>query len=231
MAITTQAPVLILQHLTRDGPGYLATWLQRAGVPFEVRNTEAGDRYPATLAGYRALAILGGEMSANDPLPSLRQAEVLIRQAVAAGVPVIGHCLGGQLMARALGAAVTASPAPEIGWQPLQWAPAAEAWFGKALPPVVMQWHYEAFALPPGAVLLASSTACPHQAFALGPHLAMQFHLEVDRAKLDDWLHDERGATCDTVQDVAGLAAATQQHLARQQAMADHVYGRWLAGA
>lgn len=230
MAIRAQAPVLVLQHLTRDGPAYLATWLKRAGVPFEVRNTEAGDSFPATLEGYRALAILGGEMSANDPLPSLRQAEVLIRQAVAAGVPVIGHCLGGQLMARALGAAVTASPAPEIGWQPLHWAPAAAAWFGTVPPSVVMQWHHEAFALPPGATPLAGSAACPHQAFALGPHLAMQFHLEVDQAKLDDWLHDERGAVGPTVQDVAELAAATRMHLARQQRMADQVYARWLGG-
>lgn len=225
------SPVLILQHLSRDGPGYLATWLQRTGVPFEVRNTEAGDSFPDSLQGYRALAILGGEMSANDPLPSLRQAEALIRQGVAAGVPVIGHCLGGQLMARALGAAVAASPAPEIGWQPLQWHADAAAWFGPQPPAVVMQWHCEAFALPPGATALASSAACPHQAFVLGPHLAMQFHLEVDQAKLDAWLHDERGMAGPTVQDPVALAASTRQHLAQQQAMADHVYGRWLSGA
>jgi GMP synthase-like glutamine amidotransferase len=229
--VHTNLPVLILQHLSRDGPAYLATWLQRAGVPFEVHNTEAGDEFPDTLDGYRALAVLGGEMSANDPLPSLRQAEALILQGVSRGVPVIGHCLGGQLMARALGAAVTASPAPEIGWQPLQWHPAAAAWFGNGPPPVVMQWHHEAFALPPGVTALAGSAACPHQAFALGPHLAMQFHLEVDAQKLALWQHDERGAAGPTVQDAPTLAAATRRHLAAQQAMADRVYARWLSGA
>ena len=96
-------PVLILQHLSGDGPGYLGAWLARQGVAFEVRNTEAGDDYPARIDGYAGLAVLGGAMSANDDLPSLRRAEDLIRQAMQQDRPVIGHCLGGQLMARALG--------------------------------------------------------------------------------------------------------------------------------
>ena len=228
--IRAQQPVLILQHLTRDDPAYLGTWLERAGVPQDVRNTEAGDVYPPTLDGYRALAILGGSMSANDDLPSLRQAEVLIRDGVARGIPVIGHCLGGQLMARALGARVAASPAPEIGWQPLRWLEGAAGWFGPRPPRVVMQWHVEAFDLPTGAVALAASECCPIQAFALGPHLAMQFHLEVDAAKLDRWLNDPREAAGPTVQDPQALEASTVEHLVAQQALADRVYRRWLTG-
>jgi GMP synthase (glutamine-hydrolysing) len=107
--------VLVLQHLSGDGPAYLATWLREQGVAFEVRDTEAGQPFPDSLQDHGALAVLGGEMSANDALPSLRQAERLILQAVRDGVPTLGHCLGGQLMARALGARVAASPAPEVG--------------------------------------------------------------------------------------------------------------------
>jgi GMP synthase-like glutamine amidotransferase len=140
--------------------------------------------------------VLGGEMSANDPLPSLRQAEDLIRQAMAAGKPVIGHCLGGQLMARALGARVGDSPAPEVGWQALDIVDSdlARAWFGQRRRATVFQWHFEAFELPPGATLLAASAACPHQAFAIGPHLGMQFHIEVDAEKVLHWSgeHGER---------------------------------------
>lgn len=230
-------PFLILQHLNTDGPAYLAQWLQRQGVAFEVRNTEAGDAFPASIEGHAALAILGGEMSVNDDLPSLRQAERLFLQAVSRGVPTLGHCLGGQLMARALGAAVGPSPHPEIGWQRWQLADNGEAraWFGAAPPERVYQWHSEAFALPAGAVPLAASGACPHQAFALGPHLAMQFHVEADASKIAFWgeevgdaylakLAAEHPGCIQGVQAMRDAAA-----LAAQQHMADHIYARWLS--
>jgi GMP synthase-like glutamine amidotransferase len=182
-------PVLVLQHMHLDGPAYLGQWLREQEVPYVLRNTEAGEDFPARIDGYRALAVLGGEMSANDDLPSLRQAQSLIRQAFDLDIPVLGHCLGGQLMARALGARVWASPAPEVGWQPMTVHdnPIAKEWFGVAGPTTVFHWHFEAFDLPAGASALASSDACPHQAFAFGPHLAMQFHVEIDEAKLHTW--------------------------------------------
>ena len=231
------SPVLILQHLSSDSPAYLGTWLRREGVAHVVKDTEAGHEFPASMDGYAALAILGGEMSANDPLPSLRRAEVLIRDAMARGLPVIGHCLGGQLMARALGSSVTASPAPEIGWQELEVADhaVARAWFGQHGPRHVFQWHEEAFGLPEGAVPLASSAACPHQAFAIGPHLAMQFHLEVDEDKLRRWAALDTPAyraqqqRHDTVQSGEQMCQAMGRHLLAQQAMADRIYARWLA--
>ncbi len=228
-------PVLILQHLNTDGPAYLQTWLQAQGLAHEVFNTQAGQAFPASLNGYGALAILGGEMSANDDLPSLRRAEALFLQAVQAGVPTLGHCLGGQLMARALGAAVSTSPAPEIGWQPLQVhsSPEAQAWFGPAGERQVYHWHSETFGLPPGAMWLAESTACPHQAFALGPHLAMQFHVEVDETKLRYWALENGEAWFDglpptSVQRPAAMLADTAQRLPAQQALARRIYTRWM---
>jgi GMP synthase (glutamine-hydrolysing) len=231
-------PVLILQHLSADGPAYLASWLARQGVAAEVRNTEAGQPFPADLSGHSALAILGGEMSANDPLPSLRQAEALFLDALRRGVPTLGHCLGGQLMARALGQRITASPAPEVGWQPLQIAPsaAAQAWFGDAPQATVYQWHFEAFGLPEGAQPLAGSAACAHQAFAIGPHLALQFHLEIDAEKLLRWSEDQGqryrealAAHPGSVQSGAAMRDGIGRHLAAHQGLADRVYGRWLA--
>jgi GMP synthase-like glutamine amidotransferase len=230
-------PVLILQHLSADGPAYLGTWLQRAGVPFEVRNAQAGDPFPQDLNGYSALAVLGGEMSANDPLPSLRQAERLILEGMASGKPVIGHCLGGQLMARALGQRIGDSPAPEVGWQPLTVVDTPEAadWFGAAGERVVFQWHFEAFDLPPGAARLAGSAVCPNQAFAIRPHLALQFHVEIDADKLGRWSHEQGQRHDDavrrhpqTVQNGAAMRAASATHLAAHQALADRLYARWL---
>lgn len=228
-------PVLILQHLDADGPAYLETWLRREGRPFEIFNSQAGQGFPDSMQDYAALAVLGGEMSANDPLPSLRQAERLILQAMQLNRPVIGHCLGGQLMARALGAQVSSSPLPEIGWHRVRLGPgpAARSWFGEQTELVVFQWHYDAFGLPEGAEPIAGSDACPCQAFAIGPHLAMQFHVELDEAKLQAWMstHDERflaAAIVPTVHSAAQMRAGLAEHLEAQQRLAARIYARWL---
>jgi GMP synthase-like glutamine amidotransferase len=235
---TKPAPVLVLQHLHNDGPAYLGTWLRARGVDWVLRNAQGGDPFPESIDGFAALAILGGAMSANDPLPTLRHSERLILEAMARDVPVLGHCLGGQLMARALGARVTASPAPEIGWVPMQVLDddLARDWFGRAGEHVVMHWHYEAFDLPPGARRLAGSAACANQAFAIGPHLAMQFHVEIDAPKLDAWSAEasdawRRAAAAHpaTVQDGGTMRARGVHEMARHQALADRIYGRWLS--
>jgi len=232
-------PVLILQHLSSDGPAYLGTWLEREGQPFAVFDSERGHAYPSSIAPYCALAVLGGEMSANDPLASLRQAEALILQALAADLPVLGHCLGGQLMARALGARVYTSPAPEIGWQRMRLtdSPTARQWFGDADELTVYHWHKETFELPAGAELLASTGACPNQAFALGPHqLGMQFHVELDAAKLAVWAASQEPEFLrqqhehPTVQSASAMLAEAEIALPGQQRIADRTYRRWLDG-
>ncbi|MEO5733691.1 MAG: type 1 glutamine amidotransferase [Rubrivivax sp.] len=230
-------PVLILQHLSSDGPAYLQTWLERHELPFEVVDSERGGRAPADLTGHSALAILGGEMSANDDLPGLRDAEALFRLALEHAVPTLGHCLGGQLMARALGAEIGASPAPEIGWHTVTVADCPEAadWFESPGEHTVFQWHEEAFALPPQVVALAGSAACPHQAFSIGPHLAMQFHVELDAEKLQRWTHDASAQAIGepryaSVQRPEQMLAQAAQHLLRQQALADRIYRCWIDG-
>jgi GMP synthase-like glutamine amidotransferase len=131
------------------------------------------------------------------------------------------------------------SPAPEIGWQPMQVldTPQAASWFGAPGERVVCHWHYEAFELPAGAELLATSAACPHQAFAIGPHLAMQFHVEVDGAKLGQWAEDrgERYLAAlgrhASVQSPAQMREGLLLHLPAQQALARRIYGRWIRAA
>ncbi len=234
---TLRPDVLVLQHTLEDGPGYLGQWLDAHGVRWQVCCAEAGEAYPASVRPYRALAVLGGEWSANDERASLRHAEALIREADALGLPVIGHCLGGQLLARAFGGQVQRLPVPEIGWCPIDIADTALArqWFGATHRPTVYQWHYDNFTtLPVGALPLASSPACAHQAFALGPHLGMQFHIEITPAKIDAWLghpgpvypqaiarHPE------TVQTPEAMRAATAAHQASSHALADTIYAAW----
>ena len=231
-------PILVLQHMAIDGPAYLATWLRRQGLPFELWQAEHGLPCPASVQPSAGLAVLGGAMSVNDDLEHLRREEALILEAMGSGRPVVGHCLGGQLMARALGARVQASPAPEIGWNDLEVVPGEEAraWFGDQTSFRVMHWHYEAFGLPPGATLLARSAACAHQAFCIGPHLAMQFHVEADAAKIEAWSHEDSAewATAQarhpmTVQDGEAMRAESPLRLAAQHALADRLYATWAA--
>jgi len=230
-------PVLILQHQIPERAAYLTTWLDQHGILYETRNAGAGEEFPASIEPYAAMAVMGGGMSANDPLLSNRQAEILILQAVLRNRPVIGHCLGGQLMSRALGATIGTSPQPEIGWHAIQYQDnhTVTHWFGLDPTPTVIQWHYDAFAVPPGAVRLAGSQACPNQAWAMGPHLAMQFHIEMDDTKAREWAADEdplwaeARAKYDTVQDSDAIVAGIGPHLAQHQRTADHIYRTWLS--
>jgi GMP synthase (glutamine-hydrolysing) len=233
---SSMAPVLILQFMADDGPAYLGTWLRQHGIAADVCLADASPAIPQQIGGYRALALLGGGMSVNDKFDYLRRAEGLIGQAMARDVPVLGHCLGGQLMARALGAKVGASPAPEIGWQRIECgnSPERSDWFGAEPAQHVFHWHYEAFDLPSGAVALASSPACPHQAFAIGMHLALQFHVEVDDAKVWLWLSQAEAAYLEAQRHHASVHGEqrvrddTERHLQAQQRLADRIYARWL---
>lgn len=230
-------PVLILQHQLPENAAYLATWLERHSISYEIYNAGTGDDFPASIEPYSALAVMGGGMSANDQLLSNRQAEVLILQAVRLNIPVIGHCLGGQLMSRALGGTVSASPRPEIGWQSIEYrnTPLVREWFGADPTPTVIHWHYESFSVPAGATLLASSPACPNQAWAMGPHLAMQFHIEINENKIHTWVNDddakwtEAQQQHDTVQDKITMLAGIPYYLEQHQATADAIYRRWLS--
>ncbi len=241
------ADVLVLQHLRDDGPGYLGQWLDAKGISWHVFCADAGEAYPASVSAYKAMAVLGGEWSANDERPSLRHAEVLMREADALGVPIVGHCLGGQLMARAFGGKVERAAQPEIGWMPLQTTGSAAAryWFGEDAAAAgsgngtgahtLYQWHRDSFVtLPPGAELIASSAACAHQAFAIGPHLGMQFHIEITAEKIGLWMaepgasfsrHVERWPN--SVQSLDAMAAASEVRLADSHALADQIYGAW----
>jgi len=232
-------PVLILQFMENDAPAYLGTWLARRGITNDVRLATATGGFPEWIDGYSALALLGGSMSANDDLPFLRSAESLIDQAMRRDIPVLGHCLGGQLMARTLGARVAASPAPEVGWHRMQCVDSSSSrqWLGPAATHEVFHWHYEAFDLPAGALRLATSEHCSNQAFAIGPHLGLQFHVEVDAAKVESWLshddaqYEQAQQEFDSVHRAERIRRDSDRCLVEQQRLADRIYGRWALAA
>jgi len=229
-------PVVVLQNHQIDGPGFLEEHLAARGVPMKLLRLHAGDPVPATPKGCAGIAVLGGPQSVNDGLPELAQVEHLLARALEADVPVLGHCLGGQLLARALGARVTAAPVLEIGWSEVIAAPGALArhWFG-AERMTLFQWHYESFELPPGAEAVAHGAHCANQAFALGRrHLAMQFHCELTAAKLEAWLDPpgldeiDRGRASPAVQSARQIRASSPALFGASQRVAAHIYDRWI---
>ncbi len=131
-------PVLVFRHSATEGPGYFTTFLDRHGIPWRLVRIDAGDAVPENLNGVSGLCLMGGHMSVNDDLPWIPPMLALIRQAVAADIPVIGHCLGGQLMSKSLCGSVGANPVKEIGWGDVTVTDAAAArpWLGEPAGPM-----------------------------------------------------------------------------------------------
>jgi len=232
-------PVAIFRHVASEGPGYFATYLTRREVPWRIIGIDEGEQVPGSPREYGGLVFMGGPMSVNDDLPWIEPALRLIRAAVDAGVPVLGHCLGGQLIAKALGGQVARNPVKEIGWGPVEVLAndVAASWFGAGARSFnSFHWHGETFTIPPGATRIAASAHCENQAFAAGPHLGMQCHVEMTpqliRAWCNDWGRDvERLARrMPSVQTPAQMLEAVDEKLAALHAVADVVYDRWVRG-
>ena len=228
-------PIAIVQHDPHDGPAFFATWLEAQGLDYRLFAMHQGETLPARIEAYAGLAVLGGPMSANDALPYYPALLRLMQQAFALRVPVIGHCLGGQLMSRALGGQVQAADHVEIGWSQLEPVHALAAdWFGPE-PLQLFQWHAESFSVPAGSTPLLRGRYCANQAFVLDDrHLAMQFHCEVDAAKLRTWLDlgaDEvRLCSSPGAQTAAQILPGLDADVARSQQIASHIYRRWARG-
>lgn len=229
-------PVLVLQHLDRAGPGLFAEYLEEYGVPFEIRRPDQGAAVPDEhgLRSFSAICLCGGTQSANDPDTWMRAELDLVRHAARRGQPIIGHCLGGQVISKALGGQVTPQNPPEFGWSALAPVPgaAADDWLGGLAPGLVaMQWHYERFTLPVGAVPLLEGEHCRHQAFILGSMLGMQFHVELDEATIRHWaedLHDLIPPPGTSVQTARQVLEGLGENYPRSRALARRFYERWL---
>jgi GMP synthase (glutamine-hydrolysing) len=229
-------PVAVLQYYAHDGVGFFGEHLRARGVPIRVFELFNGHTTPASLDGFGGLCLLGGPMSVNDDWGPLRDGERLFLEALRAQVPVFGHCLGGQLMSRALGGQVSAAAYAEIGWSQVdaQDDPLARHWFARNTFPM-FQWHSETFSVPTGARLIATGAHCHHQAFAIGNlHIGVQFHCEIDRGKIESWLKVpesddiDRFAGSPAVQRPEAIRVATEARLAEGQRTAAHMYDRWL---
>jgi GMP synthase-like glutamine amidotransferase len=230
-------PVAVLRFSPTEGPAYFADWLDRRGITWTIVPLDAAAAVPADPRAYSGLALMGGPMGVNDALPWIEPVCALLRMAVDAGIPVLGHCLGGQLLAKALGAPVARAKVPEIGWIDVDVtdARARGDWFGGRPRFTTFQWHYDAFARPPGAVPVLTNTFNPNQAYVVdGRHIGLQCHVEMTRALVETWLASgasELPATSSaSAQCAADIRRDLDRRLAELHAVADDVYSRWATG-
>jgi GMP synthase-like glutamine amidotransferase len=230
-------PVAIFQNDPTDPPGHFAIFLERHRIPFRVFMLPGGERVPASPEAFSGLCFMGGAMSVNDHIDWIVPELELIRGAVARGIPVIGHCLGGQLLSKALGGVVGASPASEIGWCEVEAEDSslAREWLGADLRRfTTFQWHNESFTIPPGGERILTGSHCPNQAYVVGDrHLGMQCHVEMTAAMVEEWcatggaeIAASRGGPA--VQDAARILAAIPDHLKHLGDAADRLYARWI---
>ena len=228
--------LLVFQHVSFEILGTLHSLLKARG--FRIRYANFG-RHPharAEIARYNGLVVLGGPMNVDDleRHPHLAVEVELIQQAIEQGLPVLGICLGAQLIAKALGARVHANGGKEIGWYDVSPTLAAKddplfRDFGEM--EKIFQWHGDVFELPAGAVHLATSQRCPHQAFRYGTNVyGLQFHLEVDEHLIERWLTvpahcaelNEEHINPETIRH------ETTQYLHRAHAMSEQMFGRFI---
>jgi GMP synthase (glutamine-hydrolysing) len=222
--------VLIVQHEPFEGPGTLGEAL--AGCELRLARTFAGDPVPGKLEE-DGLVVLGGGMGVYEANrhPYLRDEMKLLQAAIAKDRPVLGICLGSQLLAAALGASVGKASRKEIGWFGVDRLPGAAGDAILAGAPrsfTAFHWHGDAFTLPAGAVPLAASAMTPLQAFRIGPRAwGVQFHLETDAQVLDAMLRSGAEELREAGADAAAIRASAAVELPRLRELALRIFGRW----
>ena len=203
-------------------------------MPWQLVPLDEGAPVPRDPRLFSGLVFMGGPMSVNDDLPWIAPALELVREAVRKDVPMLGHCLGGQLMSKALGGSVRPSAYKEIGWGDVRVCDngVARAWLGELQGFETFQWHGETFSIPPGATRVLENAHCANQAFAIGRHLGMQCHVEMTAELVASWIEggaDEIRAASSSpaVQRPEEMKADLPARLDRLHEVANRIYDRW----
>lgn len=222
--------VVAFRHVPFEGLGLIQPALEDRGIFIEFADLYRDGAAMPDTGSAAGLIFMGGPMSVNDDLAYMRQEIGCIRQAVDRGQPVLGVCLGSQLIAKALGARVYKNPAKEIGWFDVELTDAGRQdalLSGLDSPETVFHWHGETFDLPDGASWLAYSERCRHQAFRAGSNTyGLQFHLEVTPEMIADWCRQDENCG-----DVRELESPLDPHFNQERltALSRLVFGRWCA--
>ena len=227
-------PVVIFRFSPGDEPGRFAQWLDANGRSWRLYALHDGEPVPADATALAGIGMWGGPMSVNDSLPWVAPMESLLRDAVERGVPVIGHCLGGQLLAKSLGGRVSRARTTEIGWIDVEVPDPriAREWFGGREQFTTFEWHYEAFTLPPRAERVLTNAFNENQAYVIdGRHIGFQGHIEMTAEIARSWIalsSDELPAQATAAtQPAVEILRDLEARVGALNAVADDVYARW----
>jgi GMP synthase (glutamine-hydrolysing) len=187
--------VLIIVHVESEGPGTLGPFLESSGAGVRQARVYTGERLPENIDGLNAIISMGGPMNVYEEqeYPFLKDETALLQKAIASDLPVLGICLGAQMIAKASGARVVRSPKEEVGWGKVFVTDEdRDDPLFSGLPATldVLQWHGDMFEIPEAGALIATGDDCPHQAFRYRNAFGLQFHVEVTREILADWFKD-----------------------------------------
>jgi GMP synthase (glutamine-hydrolysing) len=219
---------LVLEHEAGAPAGLLGDWAAQRGIALEIVGTEQPLPDPA---GRPFVVSLGSEASAyDDAVPWLAAERAVLDRAVACGVAVLGICFGGQHLARTLGATVGPASRPEVGWLEVGWLEVETLAADVVGPGRWLQWHRDAFTLPPGAELLARSEVCV-PAFRRGPHLGVQFHPEATPAIALGWARDDPESMARAGTDAETVRVGGEVHAAGARSRAFALFDGFLASA
>jgi len=230
-------PIAVFRFSPTEGPAHFAEWLDARALPWRLIAVDQGDAVPSDPRAFSGIGMMGGPMSVTDALAWIDPLSRLLRDAVARDVPVIGHCLGGQLLAQALGARVQRTTVPEIGWIDVETTEVAAQrdWFGGKARFTPFQWHYDIFDLPSGATRVLTNRFNPNQGYVIGDlHIGFQCHVEMTRDLVETWCRtgaDEitppgtppRQSRDEILRDMP-------RRLTALQVVADGIYARWAQG-
>lgn len=232
-------PVAVFRCAPGDGPGKFAEFLDENKIPWILVALDKNEQVPSTSTNFSGIAVMGGPMSANDDLPWIPPLLNLMRDAVNNDVPVIGHCLGGQLLSRALGGTVTENSVKEIGWNNVEVEDneIAKTWFGSDLKNfTTFQWHKDTFTIPDSAVRILKGQHCANQAYVVGnKHLGMQCHVEMTNSIVHRWCETGVGEINESlnspaVQSVESIVKNTSNLLPLLTNVAIRLYTHWIKG-
>ena len=214
-------PVAVFRFSDTEGPGHFATFLDANRIPWKLVKLDEGEPVPASSEAYAGLAFMGNGQ------------HLIYRNEV----PVIGHCLGGQMLSRALGGTVRKNPVKEIGWNPVQVvdSPVARRWFGEGLREFdTFQWHGDTFSIPPGGERILTGPHCENQAYVVGDrHLGLQCHVEMTPDMIESWLGSgreelEANLHSPAVQPGERIRGDMARRLPGLSKTAERLYERWM---
>ncbi|MGY8815273.1 MAG: type 1 glutamine amidotransferase [Gammaproteobacteria bacterium] len=228
-------PLLIFRHIEYEGPGYFQDFLVKNNIPFRLICIDLNEPVPGNIDNVSGLVFMGGHMSVNDELPWMPAEISLIQQAIEKKLPVLGHCLGGQLIAKAMGAKITQNYVAEIGWHTTSRYDNIDSsiWLQDLDEDLeLFHWHFESFELPSGASPLLKNSFCEYQGFVKDNTLALQCHIEMTESMVKVWVEKNRDKLIESksMQAADYMLQDLSSRIVKLNSIAEKIYSHWVKG-